>query len=138
MLRWFARNDIAANFLLVAILLYGIYSAIERVPLEVQPSISFDEVRISVSYRGGSPEDVERGAIIPIERAVEDLPGIERIESEARAGSGKIELKTTDSTDPKELLEEVQTRIDAITSFTDEVEPPRLSVPDTARWFDVI
>lgn len=138
MLRWFARNDIAANFLMVAILLYGTYSALEKVRLEVQPSVSFDQVRINIDYRGGSPEDVERGAVIPIERAIEDLPGIRRVESEARAGRGEVTLFTTDNTDPKELLEEAKTRIDAITTFTDEVEPPRLSVPNTGRWFDVI
>jgi len=137
-LRWFARNTIAANFLMVGILLFGIYSAFERVPLEVQPSIRFDQVRINVPYRGGSPEDVERSVVIPIERALDDLPGIERIESEARAGRGEVILHATDNTDPQDLLEEAQNRIDAITSFTDEVEPPRLMVPNTAQWFEVI
>ena len=66
MIRWFARNDIASNFLIVAILLWGGYSAVERVPLEVQPAIKFNEVDITVSYRGGSPEDVENAVVVPI------------------------------------------------------------------------
>ena len=55
MIRWFARNDIATNFLILAILLWGGYSAIERVPLEVQPALRFNRVDIWVPYRGGSP-----------------------------------------------------------------------------------
>ncbi len=123
---------------MAAILLFGLYSAFERVPLEVQPSIRFKQVRIDVPYRGGSPKDVERAVVIPIERALENLPGIDWIESEARAGSAGITLHATDATDPKELLEEAQTRVDAITTFPQETEPPRLRVPDSTRWFDVI
>ena len=67
MIRWFARNDIAANFLIVAILLWGGYSAMERVPMEVQPALIFKEVHINVPYRGGSPEDVEKAVVLPIE-----------------------------------------------------------------------
>jgi hypothetical protein len=35
MIRWFARNDIAANFLLFGLLLWGGWSLSEKVPLEV-------------------------------------------------------------------------------------------------------
>lgn len=138
MIRWFARNDIAANLLLAAILVVGIWSAIERVPLEVQPSIRYNQVRISVEYRGGSPDDVERAVIIPIERALKDMPGIDFIESTAQSGSGRLIVNVDDYSDPKELLEEARSRIDSITTFPDETEPPRLEVPDSAKWFDVI
>ncbi len=138
MLRWFARNDIASNLLMAAILLFGLYSAFERVPLEVQPSIRFNQVRIDVSYRGGSPKLVERNVVVPIERALENLPGIDRIRSEARAGSAEVILYATDTTDPKDLLEEAQTRVDAITTFPQETEPARIRIPDSSRWFDVI
>jgi multidrug efflux pump subunit AcrB len=90
MIRWFARNDIAANFLIVAILLWGGYSAMERVPLEVQPALKFKEVHINVPYRGGSPDDVERAVVIPIESALEGLPGVKSVVSNARNGSGSV------------------------------------------------
>ena len=69
MIRWFARNHIAANFLMLAILLAGVWTYMKRVPLEVQPSLLFNEVRIEIEYRGGSPADVERAVVIPVERA---------------------------------------------------------------------
>jgi multidrug efflux pump subunit AcrB len=79
MIRWFARNDIAANFLIVAILLWGGYSVMERVPMEVQPALVFKEVHINVPYRGGSPEDVEKAVVLPIESALEGMQGVKSV-----------------------------------------------------------
>ena len=138
MIRWFARNDIAANFVMFGILLFGIWTALEKVPLEVQPSIQFKEVRVNVEYRGGSPEDVERAVVVPIESSLEGLPGVKEVVSRISAGNGEVRIIADDDTDPEELLEEVKTRVDAITTFPQEIEPPKLQVPDTAQWFDVI
>lgn len=138
MIRWFARNAIAANFLMLGILLVGTWSYMTRVPLEVQPAFKFNEVRVNIEYRGGSPADVERAVVIPVELAMEGLPGVKTIESEARAGVGQIEISAKDSVDPKELLEEVRQRIDRISSFPPETEPPRVYIPDSSKWFDVI
>ena len=117
MIRWFARNDIAANFVMFGILIFGIWTAIEKVPLEVQPSIQFREVRVTVDYRGGSPEDVERAVVVPIENALEGLPGVKEINSRISPGSGEVRIIADDDMDPKELLDEVQTRVDGITTF---------------------
>ncbi|MDB4484527.1 hypothetical protein N9044_01925, partial [bacterium] len=38
MIRWFAKNDIASNLLMLAIVLAGLYTAFNKIPLEVQPS----------------------------------------------------------------------------------------------------
>ena len=138
MIRWFARNDIAANFLMIGILLLGIWSYVNRVPLEVQPGMQFQEVRINVNYRGGSPEDVERAVVIPIELSLEGLPGIAEIESQARAGGAEIRVEVDDGIDPHDMLDEIKQRVDAINSFPDEIDPPRMQIPDTNRFFDVI
>lgn len=39
MIRWFANNGIAANFLMLAILAGGIYMAVFRTPLEITPAL---------------------------------------------------------------------------------------------------
>ena len=49
MIRWFARNDIAANFLIIAILLWGGYSAMNRVQLEVQPALDMGRIDVTVA-----------------------------------------------------------------------------------------
>lgn len=138
MIRWFARNDIAANFLLFGLLLWGGWSLMEKVPLEVQPALVFNQVDISVSYRGGNPEDIETSIVLPIEAALEGLQGIKTIESRASSGSARITVRANEGVAPRLLLEEIKTRVSRITSLPSETEPPRISIPDSAAWFDVI
>jgi len=138
MIRWFARNDIASNFLIIGILLWGGWSVMERVPLEVQPAIEFNMVEISANYRGGSPEDVERAVVIPIESAMEGLHGVDRIESQCGMGGARVRVVMKEGSDPKDHLEEIKTRVSHITNFPQEMEPVRCQIPDSAMWFDVI
>ncbi|MCW1884479.1 efflux RND transporter permease subunit [Luteolibacter flavescens] len=138
MIRWFARNDLAANLVMIAILVIGTWVGFKKVPLEVQPTLRFDEVRVNVEYRGGSPDDVERNVIIPIERALEGLSGIDELQSRASSGSGEVRLRLEKGTDTDKMRDEVETRVAAISSFPQEIEPPRIQIPDTGKWFDVI
>lgn len=138
MIRWFARNDIAANFLLFGLLLWGGWSLIEKVPLEVQPALVFKQVDINVSYRGGSPEDVERAVILPIEGALEGLQGVDYIESRATSGNARVIVWGEEGQDTRRLMEEIEARISRLTNLPGETEPPQVRIPDSAAWFDVI
>ena len=50
MIAWFARNSVAANLLMVFIILMGANGIVNRLPVEVFPDFNPDEVRISVTY----------------------------------------------------------------------------------------
>ena len=73
MIRWFTKNGIAANFLMIAILIAGSYAAVNHVPLEVTPALSWDTVMIEMPYRGGTAKDVERAILLPVEAALEAM-----------------------------------------------------------------
>ncbi len=138
MIRWFAKNDIAANFLLVAILLAGLYTAFNKVPLEVQPSFDIGEVEVRMKFRGASPQDVEQHVVIPIERALRDLPGVKLIDSDARSELAVVDVEAEDGVDLRELRDEVQARVEAINTFPDESEAPRISIPNISNYQEVL
>ncbi len=138
MIRWFARNDIASNLLILAILLAGAYSALHRVPLEVQPAVEYTRVDIRVAYRGGNPADVEKAVVIPIESALEGLMGVDSMLCRARSNGAQITVDIKPGVDPKDIEEEIRSRIDTITTFPPEIDPPKIYVPDSRKWFDVI
>ncbi|MES2982854.1 MAG: efflux RND transporter permease subunit [Verrucomicrobiota bacterium] len=138
MIRWFAQNDIAANFLLFGILAWGTWSAIYKIPLEVQPRLETNRIYIEVEYRGGSPGDVEKAVVLPIESALEGLSGIESIESLADDGYARVLVNAQSKRNLEKLRDEVKTRVEQISSFPDEIEPPKVSIPDSSMWFDVI
>ena len=67
MISWFAKNDVAANLLMLLIFALGI-TALLRLPLEVFPEFESDIVQITVPFPGATPAEVETGIVLRIER----------------------------------------------------------------------
>ena len=124
MIAWFARNSVAANLLMVFIILMGVNGIVNRLPVEVFPDFAPDEVEVRVYYRGATPEQMEESIVIPLENAIADLPGIEEIKSSASEGRCKIEVEVESGRDPSGVLDDVKSRVDAISGLPESIEPP--------------
>ena len=133
MIEWFARNSVAANILMVAILGLGAWSMVERIPLEVFPEFERDVINISVSYRGATPEEVEQAAVVRIEEAITDLNGIEKINSSAMEGVGLVQVEVEKGRNPRTLMDGIKNKVDAISAFPDEVERPIYQLQEFRR-----
>lgn len=131
MIAWFTKNHVAANLLLISILLAGLFSLFTQIPLEVFPTIQTERVNVSVSLRGSTPEDVEKGVTIRIEEAVQDLEGVKRISSRSSEGSSSVSIEIENSYDPRELLADIKSRVDSINTFPVDAEKPIVSL---AEW----
>ncbi|MBO9490643.1 efflux RND transporter permease subunit [Endozoicomonas sp. G2_1] len=136
MIAWFARNHVAANLLMVTILLIGLLSMNLRIPLEVFPSFELDVVNVRVTLRGSTPEDVEQGVTIRIEEAVQDLEGIKKITSRSVEGSATVSIEAESGYDARELLADIKSRVDAINTLPVDAERPNISLATRQR--DVI
>lgn len=121
---WFGRNHVASNLLMWMMIAAGVFHAWKLIPVEFFPDNEPDEVRISMSYRGATPQDVEEGVVIKIENAIRDLPGIAEIDSTASEGRGSVEVEIQHGTDPRDMLDEIKNRVDAINTFSNETERP--------------
>jgi len=133
MIAWFARNGVAANLLMVTILISGLFSLSTQIPLEIFPSIETDRISVNVSLRGATPEDVELGVAVRIEEAVQDLEGIERLISRSSEGSASVGIDVDNGYDPRELLADVKSRVDAINTFPSDAEKPVISLAQRKR-----
>jgi len=130
MIAWFARNTIAANLLMIFIILMGINGIINRLPVEVFPTFNPDEVEVQITYRGATPEQMEESIVIPVENIVADLPGIEEIKSSAGEGRATIEIEAETGYDPRNLLEDVKSRVDSLNSLPEGIEPPVVRIEE--------
>ena len=133
MIDWFARNGVAANILMVAILLLGGWSMLERLPLEVFPEFERDQINIAVSYRGATPAEVEQAAVVRIEEAIGDIPGIEQINSSAFESAGMVQVEVAKGRDPRSVMDDIKNKVDAISTFPEEVERPIYSLQEFRR-----
>ena len=126
MIAWFAGNHVAANLLMIFLLLAGLITGL-TMKVEVFPETDLDIIRIQTEYSGASPSEVEEAILRRIEENVAGLAGIKRIDSTAREGWGTVTIEVVKGWDLKKLLEEVKAEVERITTLPDEAEKPEVS-----------
>ena len=131
-LAWFARNHVAANLLMAAIVITGIVVA-RGMKQEVFPTFLLDTVRVGMEYRGASPEEVERSIILPIESELRGLELVRRIRSEATEGEAEITIEVMPDHDRNRALQEVTAAVQRISLFPNDAELPVISLGDGRR-----
>ena len=104
-IKWFSGNHVAANFLMLAVLLAG-FTAWFQLRKEVFPEIAFDGVVVSVPYPNATPEEVTSGVIIPIEEAISDVDGIKRVRSTASRNVGAITVEVETGFNTRDVISE--------------------------------
>ena len=120
---WFASNHVAANLLMVLILAFGIVSSV-TIRKQTTPDFELNMIQVRVPYLGAAPEEVEEGVVIKIEEAIQDIPGIVEINSQAREGRGDVTIEVATGANINEVLTEVKTKVDAISTFPALTEKP--------------
>ncbi len=136
---WFARNNVAANLLMIILLIGGLFSII-LINKEVFPTFELNYLRVSVAYPGAAPQEIEEGINIKIEEALQDISGIKKITSVASEGSGSVSIEVADGYDPQEVLDEAKLRVDAISTFPENIEKPniyRIKPENNVIWVSV-
>ena len=124
-LSWMACNPVAANLLMLFLIVAGLNS-IRNVKKEILPEFSLDTVEIFVSYPGSGPEEIEQGVLLAIEEAVSGVYGIKNVMSTAREGFGFTILELEKYADPNIILSDVKNNVDAILSFPQMAERPTI------------
>jgi len=134
MIRWFAENKVAANLLMIAIMLGGLLSLplLER---EVMPGIPLDMIQVDVIYPGASPAEIEERICIRIEEAIHDLEGIKSITSEAVAGRGGVAVEIAKGFKTERMLADIKARVDALDTLPEEAEEPQIQ---EAPWSEEV
>ncbi len=120
---WMARNPVAANLLMLVILVGGIVGLL-RVKQEVFPSFDLDIVAVQVPYPGASPSEVEQGIVLAVEEELRGLDGVKRVTSDAGEGVGQVRAELLLGTNPDKLLADVKSAVDRISSLPEEAEEP--------------
>ncbi len=123
---WFAANHVAANLLMCLIIVAGLLSA-ATIRKQTQPDFELNNVQVQVLYLGAAPQEVEEGVVIKVEEAIQDVDGIVKLSSTASEGVGTVIAEVSRDADLNEVLSEIKTRVDAISTFPALTEKPVIS-----------
>jgi HAE1 family hydrophobic/amphiphilic exporter-1 len=110
----FIKRPILSIVISVIIVLLGMLSLF-NLPMTQFPSVAPPEVNVTVEYTGANAETVTKAAIVPLERAINGVPGMKYMSSDAgNDGVGVVQVIFEIGTDPDVAAVNVQNRVAAV------------------------
>ena len=121
LLAWFASNPVAANLLMMLILIGGVtgYRTMDK---EVFPRFNPQQIEITADYPGAGPLEIEASVCVRIETAINDLPGVKRLTAEIRQGSCNIKVSVFPDANIEQVLNALQGRVQGIPRLPKNLE----------------
>jgi multidrug efflux pump subunit AcrB len=120
---WFAENSVAANLLMVIILVAGIVG-LPLIKQQTFPDIDIDLIQIGVPYLGASPSEVEEGVCIRLEEELQGVDGIDQMTSLSAEGACGVSIEIISGHPVDRALAEIKNTVDSISTFPKETEKP--------------
>ncbi|MCS6974932.1 MAG: efflux RND transporter permease subunit [Cyclobacteriaceae bacterium] len=110
----FIERPVLAISVSVALVFIGVL-AIRQLPVSQFPDISPPRVNIFIAYPGASAQVLVESTLIPLERAINGVQGMQYIISDATsAGEATIQVVFEPGTDPNAAVVNVKTRVDQV------------------------
>ncbi len=110
----FIRRPVLSAVISIIIVLLGLL-ALLRMPRALFPSVAPPEVNVTVEYTGANAEVVAKSAIVPLERAINGVPGMKYMSSDmGNDGVGVVQILFETGTDPDVAAINVQNRVNSV------------------------
>lgn len=110
----FIQRPVLAITISIAIIFLGLL-AINTRPVSQFPEIAPPRVNIFIAYPGSSADVLVNSTLIPLERAINGVQGMQYIISDATsAGEATIQIVFEPGTDPNAAVVNVKTRVDQV------------------------
>ena len=110
----FIQRPVLAIVISLAIIFLGVL-AIKTRPISQFPEIAPPRVMVFIAYPGSSADVLVKSTLIPLERAINGVQGMQYIISDATsAGEATIQIVFEPGTDPNAAVVNVKTRVDQV------------------------
>ena len=110
----FIQRPVLAIVISLAIILLGVLS-ITQLPISQFPEIAPPRVMVFIAYPGSSADVLVKSTLVPLERAINGVQGMQYIISDATsAGEATIQIVFEPGTDPNAAVVNVKTRVDQV------------------------
>ena len=107
---YFIQNK-SLNYVLLIFLLFLGVNAYQNIPKELFPEIALDKIAITGGYAGASADNLDKMAVRDIEDELGNIQGIDKIETDIKAGTFSIILSLGDDTDQTDALNKAKDAI---------------------------
>lgn len=122
----FARHKVAANLLMLIMLLAGIY-ALTNLNRQFFPNFATDFITVKVTWPGASAEDVARSITTPLEQELRNLDNVKEMRSTSARGFSNIVIEYQEDTDMGVALDQVNELVALVRNLPSDSERPVIS-----------
>ncbi|MCY4314016.1 MAG: efflux RND transporter permease subunit [Gammaproteobacteria bacterium] len=122
----FCNHPVAANLLMVMMLMSGIWS-IQQLNTQFFPAYEVNFAQIRVLWSGASADDVRELVTIPLEQELRDIDLLEDMRSTSSEGVSLIILEFSEGADMAEAVDKIKERVNAASSLPLETDLPEVS-----------
>ena len=123
---YFANNSVAANLMMIFIVVMGIISFI-NIQRQMFPNVEINYINIEANYPGASPQEIEESILIKIEESLKDVTEIKKGVYRAFRNGGRASLEINTDVELTDILDKVKLRVDGIATFPAGMEPVTIS-----------
>ncbi len=123
MIEKFAQHRVAANLIMIMMILAGIW-AVRTMPTMLDPPANFPLVFVEITWVGAAAEDVEALVTTPIEQQLRTLNDLKDLNSRTVNGYTIIEVVFNFDADMMLALDQVKQRVANIRNLPAGIEPP--------------
>ena len=110
----FIHRPVLSIVISLIITLLGVLT-LTQLPRAQFPSVAPPEVNVTVEFTGANAETVTKAAIVPLERAINGVPGMKYMSSDAgNDGVGVVQILFEIGTDPDVAAVNVQNRVGSV------------------------
>ena len=113
------KNSIAQRWFIVAaaiaVTIWGVFT-VSQMPLDVFPEFAPPQVDIHTEAPGLAPEEVETQITVPIESAVNGLPGVTTVRSSSKVGLSMVQVVFDQEADIAQARQSVTERLQQVSS----------------------
>ncbi|MDD2550649.1 MAG: efflux RND transporter permease subunit, partial [Bacteroidales bacterium] len=126
MVKFLIYRPVAVLMTFFALLLLGIFSSF-LLPMSLLPNINIPEITVKISYPGKPAVEMEQTVVSQLRMQLQQIPGLDDMQSEARDGEATIKLKFDYGVNIDFIFVEVNEKVDmAMADLPREVPRPRV------------
>lgn len=132
--RFCVNRPITTTMCALIVLVIGSF-ALQRLRIDLLPTVEMPTLTVRTSYRGASPEVMERQVTQIVEEIVATVPGVEEIASWSQEGSSSVRVTFVWGTDIDAAAIDVRSTLeDELGELPEEIERPRIRKFDVASF----
>ena len=118
---WFIANPVAANLLMITIVILG-YISLQNIRTEFMPKGESRSISVSASLPGGSPVEIEDAITLKLENAIRQVPGVKQIKASSSDSTARVGIIVEDDFDVDAVMRDIKNSVDALSGLPRDLE----------------